>query len=128
MELPAIVTLVALLEYMVFTFRVGTSRAKYQVPAPAISGDPQWERLFRVQQNTLEQLIIFLPALWIFSVFVGPALGAGIGVLFLIGRPIYAMSYQKDPRTRTAGFLLGFLANAALVLGGIGGAVRSLLE
>ena len=63
MELPAIVTLIAIVEYMVFSFRVGLSREKYGVKAPATSGNEKWERLFRVQQNTLEQLIIFLPAL-----------------------------------------------------------------
>ena len=102
-ELPAIVTLVALLEYMFFTFRVGMSRGKYDVAAPAISGNPEWERIFRVQQNTLEQLMVFLPALWIFSTLVSPTAGAAIGVVFLIGRPIYDASDGRDPGSRTAG-------------------------
>lgn len=127
MEYPAFVTLLAVLEYMIFTFQVGLGRAKYGVPAPAMSGNETWERLHRVQQNTLEQMLVFLPALWIFAHFWSPATAAAIGTLFLVGRPIYAVTYVRDPASRTVGFLLGFAANAILVIGSLVGVLGALL-
>ncbi len=127
MEMLAIVTGLALIEYMVFGFRVGMARGKYEIAAPAISGNEIFERHYRVQMNTVEQLAIFLPALWIFGSFVSAPIGAALGVVFIIGRAIYAVSYVADPKTRTAGFLIGYLSNVALVLGSIGGAAAALL-
>ena len=126
MELTVIVTLLALIEYNIFAFQVGGARQKFEVEAPATAGNVNWERLHRVHQNTLEQLIVFLPALWIFSHYWGAPIGAGLGAIFLIARPIYAAAYVKSPPTRTLGFVAGFLATQVLVLGGLAGAVMAL--
>jgi uncharacterized MAPEG superfamily protein len=127
MELPALVTLIALLEYMFFSFKVGLGRGKFNVPAPAVSGNEEWERYYRVQMNTLEQLIVFIPALWVFAYAINPLYAALIGLLFIIGRPIYYVKYVADPGSRTAGFLMGFFSIVILLLGGIGGLVYQLL-
>lgn len=127
MEWPAIVTSIALLEYMFFTFKVGLSRNKYGVHAPAVTGNEIWERLYRVQQNTLEQLIVFIPVLWIFAHFVSPIIASVIGLVFIVGRGIYYISYVKNPSGRAVGFVLGFFANVTLLAGGLAGAIYNLL-
>lgn len=122
----AIVTLLALIEFFVFGILVGRARGKYGIKAPATSGHPEFERYFRVHQNTLEQLVLFLPALWIFGELVSPTWGAGLGVVFLVGRAVYAVGYYADPEKRGFGFLIGTLANFVLVLGGLWGAIARL--
>jgi glutathione S-transferase len=121
-----IVTALALLQFLVFGFKVGRARTRYRIAAPAISGEATFERYFRVQQNTLEQLIALIPGLYLFSRYFNPAVAAALGVVYLIGREIYAASYVKDPSKRSLGFGLSFLPIVVLVLGGIIGAVRYL--
>jgi glutathione S-transferase len=122
-----IVTALAVLQFLVFGFRVGKARGRYGVKAPAITGNEIFERYFRVQQNTLEQLIVFLPGLYLFSHYFSPPAAAALGVLYLIGREVYAATYVKDPAKREMGYGLTFLPMVILVLGGLIGAVRELL-
>jgi len=121
-----IVTALALLQFLVFSFRVSKARGRYGVAAPAISGNEIFERYFRIQQNTLEQLIVFLPALYVFSHYYSPLGAAALGVIYLIGREIYAFSYAKDPKKRGLGYLLTALPAAILLLGGLFGAITQL--
>ena len=123
-----LVTLIALLEYFTFGALVGKARRQFGVKAPAISGNPVFERYFRVQQNTLECLIIFVPALWISAQYWEPAIMAAIGAIVLVGRILYFRSYLRDPTTRGIGFLLSMGPILLLVLAGLAGIGRSLLN
>ena len=123
MEMVAIVIVLALIEYFTFAIQAGAARAKYEVEAPATTGHPIFERKLRVQQNTLEQLVIFLPGIWLFGVYVSPGIAALVGVLFIVGRAIYAISYVAEPSKRTVGFMIAFAAEAILVIGALVGAV-----
>ena len=127
MEYVAIVTGIALLQVFVFSFQVGKAREATGTPAPAMSGPPEFERAFRVHQNTIEQLIIFIPSLWMFANYVRPDIAAGLGLIFVIGRQIYRAAYIADPSKRTLGFATGALSMLILLLGGIGGAVMSVM-
>jgi len=117
----------ALIEFLVFIAAVGRARVTYRVPAPATSGNEVFERYFRVQMNTLEQLIIFLPAIWIFAQYLSPIVAAALGVLFIIGRFVYFRSYVKDPTSRTTGMILSVVPNLVLLIGAILGAFRAAL-
>lgn len=127
MEPVAIITIIALLQTFLFAWQVGQVRARTGVRAPAVTGHEDFERAFRVHQNTLEQLVLFVPALWIFGRYVDPMIGAGIGLVFIIGRFLYRNAYVRDPAARGAGFALGALATLALMLGGLVGAALALV-
>jgi glutathione S-transferase len=122
-----IVTALALIQFVVFGFRVGGARGKYGVKAPASTGHEVFERHFRVHYNTLESLIVFLPGLYLFARYWNPLWAAALGVVYLIGREIYAATYVRDPAKRSAGYGLTFLPMVILVLGGLVGAVWHLV-
>jgi uncharacterized MAPEG superfamily protein len=126
-ELVAIVTSLALLQAFFFALHVGKQRVSQGVAAPAVTGAPEFERAFRVHQNTIEQLIIFIPALWMFAEYVRADIAAGIGLAFIIGRQIYRGAYVGDPAKRSAGFSIGALSMMILLIGGMVGAVMNLL-
>ena len=125
MEPIAVVTVLTLLEYFFFSLMVARARGKAGLKAPAVVGDSNFERHFRVQQNTLEQLVIFLPSLWLFGLYVHTLGGAAIGLVFIVGRFVYYRSYVRDPDTRGTGFLIGEAPQAILILGGLIGAMVS---
>jgi len=124
----ALVTLLALMVYVWMFMRVGSARQKFGVEAPAVTGHPEFERHFRIQANTLEGLIVFLPSLWLFSAYLSDIAAAGLGLVWIAGRILYMLSYAKDPKTRSAGFGIQALATLALLFGAIGGVVWSLLK
>lgn len=127
MEPIAIVTVLSVFQAFYFAFLVGKQRVKHGVNAPAITGEAEFERAFRVHQNTVEQLVIFLPALWLFGYYVHALIGAGLGLVFIIARFVYRGSYLNDPKSRGMGFGIGALAMMVLLLGGLIGAILSWL-
>ena len=116
MDMVAIVTVLALLQFTWFGIQVGSLRAKHDIKAPAMSGQTEFDRMYRIHYNTMEQLVVFLPALWLYAHMVNPLWGAGLGVVYLIGRFVYRASYLKDPAGRSAGFTLSFLPSAIMLI------------
>jgi len=117
------IAMLALIEYLYFGMEVGRARMRSGLQAPAVTGDEGFERAFRAHYNTLEQLIIFLPALYAAAYYLHELYAVAAGVGFLIGRALYFRSYVADPTRRGPGMLITMAANVALVAGGLIGAV-----
>jgi glutathione S-transferase len=117
-DYSGLITVLAILLYVFMGARAGTLRGRHGIVAPAMSGHPEYDRAARVHLNTLEQLMIFLPLLWLAThFFAGPAwLPAAIGVVFLIGRVMFMRVYMVDPERRLPGLVLGMLANLGLLV------------
>jgi glutathione S-transferase len=115
-HLTALVTLLAIVFYFYTALNVGFSRPRLGVPAPATTGNPEFERLFRVQMNTLEWMPIFLPLLWLCAFYVGDVWAAALGVVWIVGRVMYLLGYAAAAEKRGPGFGVQALACAALLV------------
>lgn len=125
--LTVLVTVFALCVYVGVTLAVGRARMRTGVKAPAMEGPEEFQRAVRVQMNTLEQLAVFLPALWLFAIAWGDRPAALIGVLWPLARIVYARAYMAEPAKRGPGFAVGFLATIVLLVGAALRAIERLL-
>jgi glutathione S-transferase len=114
--------------YLLFSFQVGKARETYGVKAPAISGNPDFERVFRVHMNTLEWMPIFLPALWLFAIYISDAIAAALGVIWIVGRVLYMTGYAKAANKRGPGFSIQGGAAIILWLGATGAILWRLIH
>ena len=123
MALVILIVVLALIEFTVISFQVGRARVKYGIKAPAITGNYKFECYFRVQQNTLEQLVLFIPAILSFAWmaesigWAGNYIASGFGAIWLVGRFVYATSYLRDPGSRTVGFLMTIAPSVFMMIG-----------
>jgi glutathione S-transferase len=127
MELVYLSIVLALIEYAVMAALVGRARGKFGVHAPATTGHPEFERVNRVHMNTLENLVLFIPAVLIFALYVSTAWAAALGLLFVVARALYAIGYLQAPEKRAVGAGLTGIVNMALLVGGLVGLVLALV-
>jgi uncharacterized MAPEG superfamily protein len=127
--LSAVVTVLTVLFGLYTMVLVGRMRGKHGVQAPAMTGAPEFERAVRVQMNTLEQFVLFLPVLWLATIYpvVSGYLAPGLGFVWLVGRVLYASGYMADPAKRSVGFLIGGVALLGLLTLSIVGIVHAWL-
>ena len=124
----ALVTCMAILFYFLTSAQVARARATFGIKAPAITGNPDFERVFRVQMNTLEWLPIFLPALWLFALYISDAIAAALGLLWIGGRILYMTGYSKAANRRGPGFGIQAVAAILLWLGALAAIVWRLIH
>ena len=115
----------ALVEYLFFAVAVSRARGRYKIAAPAIAGNELFERYVRVQTNTLELLIVFVPSAVMFGMYLSPYIAAWLGVIFLIGRLLYFIGYVKAPKQRELGFIVSVIPTVILLGGALFGAARA---
>ncbi len=127
MAYVTIIVMFALMQYLYFGVAVGRARTRHGVAAPAVSGDENFERFHRAHQNTLEQLIVFIPAIYAAGYYAHGIAAAGVGVVFLLGRADYFRSYIADPQSRGRGMMVTMACSVVLLAAALVGAMRVLL-
>lgn len=127
MTLVYLVMMIALLEFFVFGMAVGRARSKFGVHAPATTGNVDFERVYRVQMNTLEQLAIMIPSMLVYAHYINERWAAALGMVFVIGRLVYFFGYRKAADKRGIGFMISALPVMVLLVGGIIALTRSLI-
>lgn len=123
-----IVIALAVLQFVIFGVFVGRARAQFQVKAPATTGNETFERYFRIHYNTLEQLVVFLPGIWLFATHVSARWAAIIGAVYLVGRIVYFRGYAAAAEKRHTGSLLSMLPTLVLIIGGLGGLIHDAIQ
>lgn len=124
----ALITCLAILFYFFTSVQVAQARTAYDIKAPAISGHPDFERVFRVQMNTLEWMPIFLPSLWLFAIYIGDRSAAALGLIWIIGRILYMIGYSRAAAKRGPGFGIQATACIVLWLGALGAIILQIVR
>jgi glutathione S-transferase len=127
-DFTAIVILLAVILYFWTGFRVGQARVKFAVKAPATTGNPDFERAFRIQMNTLEWMPIFLPAIWLAASYVSDIGAALLGVVWIAGRVLYLRGYTEAAEKRETGFFVQAISAGLLWLAALIGVLASMLH
>jgi glutathione S-transferase len=127
-QFTALVTLLSILFYFFTSIQVSKARVAFDIKAPTVSGNPDFERVFRVQMNTLEWMPIFLPSLWLFAFYISDALAAALGLVWIIGRVLYLTGYSQAAAKRGLGFGIQGVAALLLWLGALGAIIWRLIH
>jgi len=116
----ALVTCLAIAFYFFTSVRVAKAHVIFGVKLPAMTGHPDFERVYRVQMNTLEWMPIFLPSLWLFAIYVSDLIAAAVGMVWIAGRILYLIGYSTAVEKRSPGFAVQAIAVIILWAGALG--------
>ncbi len=123
----ALITALTVLVLGLAVYLVGAARSKHGIPAPAITGNPDFERAFRAHQNTVEQVVMFLPALWLAAVYGNEQIANYLGYAWIVGRLVYLFGYIREAGKRSMGFMIGAVAMVGLLILGMQGIIKAMM-